>query len=162
MSASTERDELWLREAFELSGKAGRARNRPFGAVLVSASDERLAVGQNTAYSERDPTGHAELNLLRRVGQRVPPEVMEKATLYASGEPCPMCAAALIWACVPRVVYGLSAPRLYELDDDPDPTRLLLRLTELVASSNRRVEVIGPMLEDEAAAAWARFRPVRL
>jgi tRNA(Arg) A34 adenosine deaminase TadA len=85
-------------------------------------------------------------------------EALAGATLYSSAEPCAMCAGAIYWSGIGRVVYALSETRLLGLTGD-HPENLTLRLPcrEVFARGQRAVEVIGPLLEDEAAAAHAGF-----
>ncbi|MEO5935924.1 MAG: deaminase, partial [Terriglobales bacterium] len=77
------------------------------------------------------------------------PEALSRCSIYASTEPCPMCAGAIFWANVSRVVYGLSADGLYALTGDT-PHKLLLSCRDLFSRGARSVEVVGPLLESEA------------
>jgi tRNA(Arg) A34 adenosine deaminase TadA len=129
----------------------------------VDAAGNVLLEGQNTIVTEGDPTGHAEINLVRRIG-RLNPALLVGATLYASTEPCAMCAGALYWGNVARLVFGLSNARLYReiLSDSGDALGLDCR--SVLGAGARRVEVRGPLVEDEAAtivAEWADRRPAR-
>ncbi|MEH2595881.1 tRNA(Arg) A34 adenosine deaminase TadA [Bradyrhizobium sp. AZCC 1577] len=74
-------------------------------------------------------------------------------TLYSSAEPCAMCAGAIYWAGIGRVVYGLSELRLRRLTGNhPENPTLDLPCREVFGSGQRATEVVGPLLEDEAAA----------
>ena len=77
----------------------------PFGAVLV-VSGEIVLTASNTVILENDPTRHAELNLVSQASRTLPRETLRVATLYASTEPCAMCAGAICRVRVPKVVYG--------------------------------------------------------
>jgi tRNA(Arg) A34 adenosine deaminase TadA len=80
-------------------------------------------------------------------------EVLAKATLYSSAEPCAMCAGAIYWAGIGRVVYGLSEHRLREvIGHHPENLTLDLPCREIFASGQRTIEVVGPLLEDEGEA----------
>ena len=70
---------------------------------------------ENTTETTRDCTGHAETNLMRQASSKYESEFLAKCTIYTSTEPCPMCAGAIFWANVRRVVYGLSEEGFYEL-----------------------------------------------
>lgn len=153
-AAVTDADLRWLRRSFELARQAARHGDRPFGAVLADADGQLLAEDANAEATERSCTAHAEANLVREATGWFPRSILAAATAYASAEPCPMCAGALYWAGVRRVVYGLSGPRLYQLLGDP-PDQMGLRCADVLATGRRGVEVVGPILEDEAAAAFA-------
>lgn len=105
-------DLFFLRQAIEVAANARRHGNHPFGAVLVDASGQVLLTAENTVVTERDCTGHAETNLMRIASQRHTPEELAACTLYASTEPCPMCAGAIFWGGLGRVVYALSETQL--------------------------------------------------
>jgi tRNA(Arg) A34 adenosine deaminase TadA len=85
-------------------------------------------------------------------------DILAKCTLYTSTEPCAMCAGAIYWGNVGRVVYALSEVALYEIVG-PSPDQLVLSSREVFAHSQRQVEVEGPAseLEVEARAVHAGF-----
>jgi tRNA(Arg) A34 adenosine deaminase TadA len=154
----TTNDEGWLRAAFELAQRARARGDEPYGAVLVDAAGELLLEGANTVVTGRDVTGHAETNLVRAASARFPPEVLAGCTMYASTEPCAMCAGAIYWGGIGRLVFGLSNARLYGevLGLDASANGLRLACREVLVHGGRRVEVVGPLLEDEAAEIVAR------
>jgi tRNA(Arg) A34 adenosine deaminase TadA len=146
----------FLRRAIAISQQARDHGNHPFGALLVNAEGQVLLEAENTVVTERDATGHAEINLVRMASRRFAPDVLAACTLYSSAEPCPMCAGAIHWGNLGRLVYGVGGPRFYELLG-PDPTLLRLPCREVFARTLRPIEVIGPALEDEALAVHAGF-----
>jgi tRNA(Arg) A34 adenosine deaminase TadA len=90
-----------------------RARgNHPFGAVNARADGMLLADAYCTTTEFGDPTGHAEMNALRQLGRQLTRETRANATLCASAEPCAMCAAAIFWSGIGRVVFGIDTQRL--------------------------------------------------
>jgi len=98
-------DEAFLRRAIELACASVAADGGPFGAVVVR--DGRvIAEGRNRVVPECDPTAHAEIEALRAAAQELGTHELSGCTVYASAEPCPMCAAALHWARVDRVVFA--------------------------------------------------------
>jgi tRNA(Arg) A34 adenosine deaminase TadA len=143
-------DARHLRRAIELAWEGRRRGDGAFGAVLVSGGGSVLAEASNRVVTESDVTAHAETRLVQEASRRHGPDALVGSTLYASCEPCPMCSGAIFWAGVERVVYGLSAARLGELVADAGP-RFALGCRELLERGTRPVEVVGPMLEDEAA-----------
>lgn len=146
-------DHRHLRRAIALAHEAAARGDRPFGAVLLGG-DGATMEASNTQRTESDQTAHAEMNLVRRAMGEPGAAALAGSTVYASGEPCPMCATALYWCGVARIVFAVGAPRLYELLGDP-PDALRLGCAELLGRAGRPVEVIGPLLEEEGASAFA-------
>lgn len=135
-----------LRTSIEVAQMARDHGNHPFGAILVDENDQVLLQAENTVITGSDCTGHAETNLMRLASQHFPSEKLEACTLYTSTEPCAMCAGAIYWGNVGRVVYALSEVALYEIVG-PSPDQLLLPSREVFAHSQRKVIVEGPALE---------------
>jgi len=149
-------DLRFLRRAIALAQQARDHGNHPFGALLVDAHQQVIFEAENTVVTERDCTGHAETNLMRLASRQVLPEVLAGCTLYSSAEPCAMCAGAIHWGNVGRLVYGVGASRFYMLIG-PTPTQIDLVCREVFARSSQPIVVIGPVLEDEALAVHADF-----
>ena len=155
-----ERDGRYLRKAIVWSHAARRRGNRPFGAVVVSAAGEVLAEAFCNTAETGDVTGHAETNAVRTLGERkLSRDELASATLYSSGEPCVMCAGAIFWSNIGRVVFGIDAERLRvfrgERQDQRDAE---LSCRDVFRASPHPIECIGPALIDEASAphvgAW--------
>jgi len=83
----------------------------PVGAVLVSAEGDVLAAAGNRCIVAHDPAGHAELLVLRAGGVRLRNYRLAGVTLYATLEPCPMCAAAMVHARIARLAFGAADPK---------------------------------------------------
>jgi tRNA(Arg) A34 adenosine deaminase TadA len=151
-------DEALLRRAIEIARRAVVHGNHPFGALLATPEGEVLLEAENTCRTEHDATGHAERNLMTEASRRLTPEQLATATLYTSTEPCAMCAGAVYWVGIARVVYGLSERRLGRIIG-PHPENLTLDLDcrKILSAGQRRIEVVGPLLEDEAAAVHEGF-----
>jgi tRNA(Arg) A34 adenosine deaminase TadA len=147
-------DLRFLRRAIAIAQQARDHGNHPFGALLVDAQQQVIFEAENTVVTEQDCTGHAETNLMRLASRQAPPEVLAGCTLYSSAEPCAMCAGAIHWGNVGRLVYGVGASRFYEL---VGPTQLDLSCREVFARSRQPIEVLGPVLEDEALAVHMDF-----
>jgi tRNA(Arg) A34 adenosine deaminase TadA len=150
--------ETYLRRATKVARKAREHGNHPFGALLVSQTGEVLLEAENTVVTEKDVTGHAETNLVRNASKRFSKEILEAATLYTSTEPCAMCSGAIYWSGISKVVFALSEEGLLELtgNNDENPT-MHLPCREVFKSGQRPIEVVGPMLEDEAKEVHAGF-----
>jgi tRNA(Arg) A34 adenosine deaminase TadA len=153
----TAEDEPHLRRAIELGAEARAAGNHPFGSLLVGADGAVLAEAGNSVVTARDATGHAETNLVRLAG-RLDVD-LSACTLYTSTEPCAMCAGAIYWSGIGRVVFGLSEVDLLALTGtaNPDNPTLALPCREVFARGQRAVVVDGPALDDEARAIHAGF-----
>ncbi len=156
MSDMNEPDLGCLRRAIALSHSAREAGNRPFGAVLADASGQVLAEAENNQVTAQDCTGHAETALLRQMDKGLTLETLNNCTLYASTEPCPMCAGAIFWSGVGRLVYALGSDRLYGLQGE-SAFQLPLGARDVLKHGKRPVEVVGPLLADEALAAFEGF-----
>lgn len=142
-----------LRTSIQVAARAKERGNRPFGAVLVDAAGQVVAEAENNQITEHDCTGHAETNLLRAVGADYSAEDLATCTLYASTEPCAMCAGAIFWSGVGRLVYALSSERFYDQDGD-QPYQLLMGCREVLARGKRSIQIEGPALEEEVLAIF--------
>ena len=152
----SEADLQHLRTAIAVSRSAREHGNHPFGAVLVDDNNMLLLQAENTHVTDRDCTGHAEANLMREASRKYARDLLANCTLYASTEPCAMCAAAIYWGGVGRVVYALSGRIIYELAGE-GVDKLNISCREVFAHGQRRVGVFGPALEDEAKAPLHGF-----
>jgi tRNA(Arg) A34 adenosine deaminase TadA len=141
--------EAHMREVFAIARRARAHGNRPFGAMLVAGNGAVLAVAENSQITEEQILAHAEMNLLHRAVQNFAPDVLATATLYTSAEPCAMCAGAIFWSGVSRLVFGLSADRLHQLTGF-SPQTLVPSARDILASAGRQVEIVGPIFESEA------------
>jgi tRNA(Arg) A34 adenosine deaminase TadA len=144
-----ERDIELLNRAIELARLARAAGNHPFGSLVVAA-DGRVLVEAGNTVSVDGPTGHAETNAVRAV-VGTDGGVLRASTLYTSTEPCAMCAGAIYWSGIGRVVYALGEDDLRSLTgDDPANPTLALPCREVFARGQRPTIVEGPALKDEA------------
>ena len=135
--------------AMTLAAEAGRRGDPPFGAVLVSAHGEVVAMASNRQVSGNDPTAHAELELLRAAARAGYGPPLLGSTVAVNAEPCSMCASALVKAELGSLIYG--AP--HEPHMDPD-----LGIAEVFARASRPPRVTAGLHEAEAAAQIASFR----
>src|SRR5215208_4645220 len=138
-----------LRTSINVAQAARNHGNHPFGAILVDEDNQVLLQAENTVVTGSDCTGHAETNLMRLATQHFSSEKLSNCTLYTSTEPCAMCAGAIHWGNVRRVVFALSEIALYEIIG-PSPDHLLLPCREVFARSQKHTEVVGPAMELDA------------
>jgi cytidine deaminase len=100
-----------MARALELARAAAAAGEVPVGAVLTGPDGAILAEAHNRTRAERDPTGHAEMLVLRAGGRCLGSERLTGCTLWVTLEPCPMCAAAIAEARIARLVYAAPDPK---------------------------------------------------
>ena len=105
-----EADEKYMREALREARMAGDGDEVPIGAVVVCRG-RIIARGHNMTERLHDPTAHAEMIALTAATEALGGKYLDECTLYVTVEPCPMCAAALCWAQLGRLVYGAPDPR---------------------------------------------------
>lgn len=155
-----ETDIQHLRAAIAIAKRAREHGNHPFGALLVDENNQVILEAENTVNTERDCTGHAETNLVRKASQQFDRATLEKCTLYTSTEPCAMCAGAIHWSGISRVVFALSEDGLYAMTNDGshlDNETMSLPCREVFARCIRKVDVTGPLIEDEARKVHEGF-----
>jgi len=126
-----------LRSAIALAWQARQHGNHPFGAVLVDEHNRVVLEAENTVDTGRDVTGHAETNLVRLAAGQFSPEELRRFSLYTSTEPCGMCAGAIHWSQIGRVVYALSETDLYDMVG-PSPEHLLLPCRKSLPTASAR------------------------
>ena len=156
-------DETLLRQAFDVARRARAAGDHPFGSVLADSNGEVL-MEQGNGYSSEggDRTAHAERLLASRAAKAYSIEKLATFTLYTSAEPCAMCAGAIYWAGIGRVVFGQTERDLKAQTGahEENPT-LDLPCRIVFEAGQRKTEVVGPLLAEEAAKLqedfWARL-----
>ena len=150
--------ERLLRRAIAVAEESRRAGNHPFGAILAGPDGAVLMEAMNAFGVDGDATGHAERSLMTRASIAYGADFLAGCTMYASAEPCAMCAGAAYWAGIGRVVHGMSERALKALIG-PHPENLTLDLPcrAVFAAGQREVEVIGPLLEEESARVHEGF-----
>jgi tRNA(Arg) A34 adenosine deaminase TadA len=148
-----------LRRCVELAAEAVEAGDTPFGSVLVAADGTVLAEDRNREVTTGDPTRHPEFALARWAATNMTPPERAAATVYTSGEHCPMCAAAHGWAGLGRIVYPTSSQQLggWLAGLGVSPARVLpLAITQVVPD----LVVAGPApeLAEQVHDLHRRFR----
>ena len=156
-------DESLLRQAFDVARRSRAGGDHPFGSALAD-EDGNLLMEQGNGYTSEggDRTAHAERLLASRAARAYDLEFLRRCTLYTSAEPCAMCAGAIYWAGIGRVVYGQTERSLKAQTGahEENPT-LDLPCSIVFAAGQRTTEVVGPLLEDEAAQLQADFWKAR-
>jgi len=143
----TETDLKHLRRCVELAEIALDKGDEPFGSMLVSADGEVLMEDHNHV-ADGDHTQHPEFALARWAAQHLSEEERANATVYTSGEHCPMCAAAHGWVGLGRIVYASSSQQLTEWLDEFGVDSSQSRVRSLpIQEVIRFTKVDGPVLE---------------
>jgi len=152
-------DEALLRRAFAVAMRSREAGDHPFGALLADRNGMVLMEQGNGFSSEgHDRTAHAEKLLATWAGKALSLDELAGCTLYTSAEPCAMCAGAIYWAGIGRVVYGQTERGLKAMTgDNPENPTLDLPCHVVFEAGQRPTEVVGPLLEDEATALQAEY-----
>ena len=136
-------DEKYMREALREAQKAGEEGEIPIGAVIVSRG-RIIGSGHNMTERLHDATAHAEMIAITAATEAIGAKYLNECTLYVTVEPCPMCAGALNWSQVGRIVYGA-----------PDPRRGYSLYAP--ALLHPKTEVLQGVLSEECAALVTEF-----
>ena len=152
-------DEALLRRSFAIARDSRQRGDHPFGCLLADGAGNVL-MEQGNGYSSEggDRTAHAERLLASRAARQYDTAFLSECTLYTSAEPCAMCSGAIYWAGIGRVVYGQTERGLKAQTGahEENPT-LDLPCHVVFAAGQRPTEIVGPLLEEEAAALQADF-----
>ncbi|MDZ4871757.1 MAG: tRNA-specific adenosine deaminase [Chroococcidiopsis cubana SAG 39.79] len=116
----------------------------PYGAVIVK-DNEVVAKGYNTVKRDCDPSAHAEMNVIRSLTAKIQTPSLEGYTIYATGEPCPMCASVCVWAGVSEIIIGASIQDLISVNQ----SQIDLACDEIIAKSFRNIKVTKGVLREE-------------
>lgn len=154
----TERDSRYLMQAIAWARTARKRGNRPFGAVIIGADGALIAEAYCNTSETGDCTGHAETNAVRLATPHTSRDVLAAATLYSSAEPCVMCAGAIFWSGVRRVVFGMDAVSLRVFRGEVAEQRdAELSCRDVFAASPHAIECIGPVMLAEASEPHVGF-----
>lgn len=121
-------DHFFMNEALKLAARAAEEDEIPIGAVLV-LNNRIIGKGHNQTERLHDVTAHAEMIAITAGSHHLQAKFLEECALYVTIEPCPMCAAAIQWARIGKVVYGASEPKFGYSRFSP---ALILDKTEII------------------------------
>lgn len=136
-------DEKFMRQALNEAEKAFGQEEVPIGAVVV-AGDRVIGRGHNLVETLRDATAHAEMQALTAAASTLGGKYLQECTLYVTVEPCVMCAGAIAWSQIGRVVWGAD-----------DPKKGYRRYSERIFLP--KVQLRGGVLKTECEELMARF-----
>lgn len=144
-----------LRRTLELAELSLLEGNLPFGCLLADKEGNILLEAVNTVVTAKDPIGHCEINLVHALKDQFTAEELSECILYASTEPCPMCAAAVFWSGIGHIAFALGKDQYHEIAGTTNPAHIMdLKAQDLLQYGRRKVNVSGPLLEDEAKAFY--------
>lgn len=135
-------DNKYIKRAVELAYEAVAAGDTPFGSLLVDEQGNILIEGRNTQNIDNDISAHSEMNVIKEATRLYDADFLSKCTLYNSGEPCTMCAGAIFWSGIKRVVYGISKQDVDKINNNL--VNIKYNIHELFVGIDD-VEIIGPM-----------------
>ncbi|WP_059019169.1 nucleoside deaminase [Mycobacterium sp. M26] len=158
--ALSDEDTRWLARCVELARAALHAGDEPFGSVLISAEGQLLFEDHNHV-AGGDATQHPEFAIARWSAQHLSPQQRAAATVYTSGEHCPMCAAAHAWVGLGRIVFAASGAQLAQwLTDWGAPLPPVAPLPVTAVAPHLVADGPAPQYQDEMMALYAaKFRP---
>jgi tRNA(adenine34) deaminase len=126
-------DEFFMREALRLAQRASDEGEIPVGAVVVAAN-RIIGKGYNETEKLNDSTAHAEMIALTSAFQNMGAKYLPECVLYVTLEPCPMCAGALHWAQIEKIVFGAADHgKGYSMYKSPDGKNLLHPSTSVIS-----------------------------
>ncbi|WP_350293997.1 nucleoside deaminase [uncultured Croceitalea sp.] len=145
-------EETYVRMAIEEAKQSKLNGNLPFGCVLVDRDGKVILKGENTINTDKDCLAHAEINLIREACKIYDYSFLNDCSIYTSDEPCPMCTSAIYWSGIGKLVYGLSKTKYYKIVGRDNANWVFeMPVRELIKKGGRKIEVLGPLLEDEAS-----------
>jgi len=155
----TEQDLVFLRQAIDLARAAKAHGAHPFGSLIVDEHGQVIVTARNNAVRPLgDPTQHAERLACSKAGKLFSEAALNKCTLYTSAEPCPMCAGAIYWTGIGRVVYALSQEGLFRYTGSHEENSTMhLPCREVLAHGQKQIQVDGPFIEEEAGQVHEGF-----
>lgn len=144
---------IYMEKAIKEAKRALRQGQYPEGAVVVR-NDKILSIAHTTLHRDNDPTAHAEINAIRKAARKVKSRYLQKAWLYTTQEPCPMCAAAAIWAKMEGIVFGATmsdALKVFKKQKDKKFTWRQINITarEVVKRGEPKLKLIRGFLRKE-------------
>lgn len=141
-----------MREALKEARKAAKAGEVPVGAVVVSGG-KVVGRGYNRSIMDRDPSAHAEMVAVRKAAKKIRNYRLSSCEIYATIEPCPMCAGALVWARISKVVFGAKDAKAGACGSVMNVARC--------RKLNHRMKITGGVLAKECRALIQHFFKTR-
>lgn len=142
-------NEFWMRKAIEAAENARNSDEVPIGACLIDKENNLIATAGNRTITDCDPTAHAEILVLREAARKIGNYRLSGATIFATVEPCAMCAGALVNARVKTLIFGTKDERFGAVET-------LFRICDN-SSLNHRIEIISGVLAEDCRRLMQDF-----
>ncbi|MBO6585615.1 MAG: nucleoside deaminase [Gracilimonas sp.] len=140
------KDEELIRHCLRLAQEAKDLGDGAYGALITDETGNIIARAGNTTNSENSVTYHAEINAIQQAEYNRGKGKLKGCTLYSSAEPCPMCASAIVWSGIEKVVFGASISALKNFGVQ----QIDIESRDILTKADHKIEVKGPVLEQEA------------
>lgn len=150
---TTNAEKEYVRKAHQLAEAALESGNPPFGSLLA-LDGSVIESDTNTTITDEDITAHPELKLARYAARELTPEERAACTMYTSTEPCSMCASAIYYADLGRVVYSVSGSSLPRVREDRG---IDIACEEVIDRGDGTTTIEGPVLEEAGLEILGRF-----
>ena len=128
----------------KLALQEAKQGDAPYGAVIVK-DNEVIVKAHNTVKRDKDPSAHAEINAIRLLTAKIQSTSLEGYTLYTTGEPCPMCATACVWAGISEIVFGAAIADLIAANQ----SQIDIACEEVIERGFRKIKVTKGVLKSE-------------
>lgn len=146
-------DEKFMKQAIRQAYLGVEKGNRPYGSVLVSPEGKIVSKAYNAVLETKDPFAHGEISAMRDYCQQLGTIYLDGYTLYATSEPCPMCAAAVGWANISRLVFGSYREDFLK----PGYKRQNVRVVDYFKQQDIDIEVTEAILREEVILLYDTF-----
>ncbi len=153
MSDKQVEDERWMRLAIEQAQKGDQTPGAGEVGCVIVKGGELLACGHNEAELRHDPTAHAEIVTMRKLGEKLKTTDFRGCTLYCTLQPCSMCTVACVWGKVTRIVFGATRNDVHSMYFDSRH----INASDLIRDAFREdIEIVGGVLVEECCAFYYR------
>lgn len=144
--------EDFLRDTFQIATEARDSGDGAYGALILNEPGEVIVRAGNTTSGDDSVTCHAEINAIQHAESIRGKGNLSGCTIICSAKPCPMCASAIIWSGLNRVVYGAGIDAL----NNAGQKQIDIYSSEIFSKADRVITVAGPLLEQEALRAFEK------
>ena len=133
-----------MQKAIDIALSKHKEVGHAVGAIIVK-DNEIIAQHYTTINKDKDPTCHAEINVIKEAAYKLNSKRLEGCYLYSTYEPCPMCTSAAIWARMQGIIYGASM----EDETQKSPQRIKIRCHEVIEKGTPKLELYPNVLREE-------------
>lgn len=140
-------------QVMKLAVEAAEKSGTPYGAAIIDAEGNLLAVCGNTVQIVNDATAHAEMNAIREAQKKTGSRKLANCTIFTTVEPCPMCMGAVAWSGITKIFYGASISDV----TDTGGNQIMITAEEIASKSFSEISVESGVLRDECVGLLKRF-----